>query len=137
MKKIAALFIAILFIVSCAGVQEVNKEVKLTPDYSGKWTGQSLIEAQGMTDTLDMSLIHESGVITGVISDTQGFLSNAPLINVVLKEKTLTFSFIASTPMGNMQVNSIGIFSEDSRELALTFIVPDMNMTGNAKLLKS
>lgn len=137
MRKIVALLIAILFISSCAGVREVKKEVTTEPNYSGIWTGQSYIEGQGMTDNLNMTLVHEGEAITGMISDTQGFMSNTQLTNVVLKGKTLTFSFIASTPMGSVQVNSTGSFSEDDKELVLTFIVPDLNMGGNAKLFKS
>jgi hypothetical protein len=137
MKKISALLFAFLIITSCAGVQEVKKEIKAAPNYSGKWTGQSFIETQGITDNIDLTLIHEDGVISGSISDSQGFLSNTQLTNVVLKEKTLTFSFIASTPMGNMQVNSTGAFSDDDKELTWTFIVPDLNMSGNGKLKKS
>ena len=133
MRKIVAFSIVLLFVMSCAGLQKDKRG----PNYSGRWNGQSFIEGQGITDNLDLTLIHEGGIITGMISDTQGFLSNTQLTNVALKERTLTFSFIASTPMGNVQVNSIGTFSEDNKELVLTFTVPDLNMGGNAKLVKS
>jgi hypothetical protein len=137
MRKIAALLIVFICIVSCAGVQEVKKEIKATPNYSGKWTGQSFIEGQGITDNMDLTLVHEGDKVTGVISDTQGFLSSTQLTDVVLKEKTLTFSFIASTLMGNVNVNSTGTFSEDDKEFALTFTVPELNMGGSGKLVKS
>lgn len=137
MKKIVVLLIAFLFIACCAGVQKVKKEIKEEPNYSGKWTGQSFIDGQGMVDNIDLNLVHEGGAITGVISDTQGFMSNAILSNTELKGKSLTFSFIASTPMGNVQVNTTGTFSDDGKELVLSFKVPNLNIGGNAKLKKS
>jgi hypothetical protein len=86
---------------------------------------------------MDLTLVHEGDKVTGVISDTQGFLSSTQLTDVILKEKTLTFSFIASTPMGNVNVNSTGTFSEDDKEFTLTFTVPELNMRGSGKLVKS
>jgi hypothetical protein len=137
MKKIVALLIAILFIASCAGVQEVKKGVVTGPNYSGLWTGQYSIEAIGTIAKLDLTLIHKDATITGTITDSENYVSNTPLTNVVLKEKTLTFSCTASTPMGNLQVDYAGTFSEDDKELTLTFVVPSMNVGGNAKLIKS
>lgn len=122
---------------SCAGIQEVKKEVKAAPNYSGKWTGQSVIEAQGIIDNLELDLVHKSDGLTGTITDTAGYINNAQLSNVDLKERTLTFSFIASTPMGNITVNSTGTFSEDEKEIVLTFVIPDMNMNGNARLIRA
>jgi len=123
--------------VSCAGIQEIKKEVKTTPNYSGKWIGQSIIEAQGIIDNLEMILVHKGDELTGTITDTAGYINNAQLTNVDLMEKTLTFSFIASAPMGNITVNSTGTFSEDGRELVLTFMIPDLNMSGNSKLIRA
>ena len=136
MAKVIIIF-AFLFMMSCAGIQEVRKEIKTAPNYSGKWIGQSMIEAQGIIDNLDLTLVHEGNIITGILTDTAGYISKAQLTNVNLKEKTLTFIFIASTPMGNIPVHSTGTFSEDERELALAFVIPDMNMSGNARLIKS
>jgi len=137
MKNSIILIYSLLFIMSCAGIQEVKEEVKTAPNYSGKWIGQSIIEAQGTIDNLELILIHKGDELTGTITDTAGYISNAQLTNVDLKEKTLTFSFIASTPMGNISVNSSGTFSEDERELVLTFVIPDLNMSGNARLIRS
>jgi hypothetical protein len=139
MRKIMTFFIALLFITSCAGIQTGKKEVETAPDYTGRWTGQSYFNAQGqsITDNLDLNLVHKDGIITGILNDSAGYMSNTLLINVELKEKTLTFSFIASTPMGNIEVNSTGTFSEDNKELGLTFVIPDMNISGNAKLKRS
>jgi hypothetical protein len=128
---------ALLFIMSCAGIQEIRKDIKTAPNYSGKWSGQSIIEAQGIVDNLDLTLVHEGNIITGILTDTAGYISKAQLTNVSLKEKTLTFIFMASTPMGNIQINSTGAFSEDERELALTFVIPELNMSGNAILIRS
>ncbi len=128
---------ALLFIVSCSGIWEVRKEIKTAPNYSGKWIGQSMIETQGIIDNLDLTLVHEGNIITGILTDTAGYISKAPLTNVNLKENMLTFIFMASTPMGNIQINSTGTFSEDERELVLKFVIPDLNMSGNARLIRS
>jgi hypothetical protein len=154
MKKLVLILIALLLTISCASVQEskapVSPAAPLTapsapvlapvvqaPNYSGRWIGQSVIEGQGMIDTLDLTLVHQNGIVTGVVSDSQGYMSNAGLTDVDLKEKTLKFSFIAATPMGSIPVNSIGTFSEDSKELAISFVVTSMNMSGNAKLVRT
>jgi hypothetical protein len=134
MKRTAVLAMALLFITSCAGMPMVKEGI----NYSGKWTGQSYIDAQqGMVDNFDLVLVHEGDVISGVISDDQGYMSNTQLSNVALNEKILTFSFIASTPMGNVQVDSTGTFSEDGEALELYFLVPELNISGSASLKKS
>ncbi len=147
MIKTIMLLIALLFVLSCAGMQQENApavpEAQPTvpvvqgKNYSGKWTGQSIIEGQGIMDNLDLTLVHQNGTVTGVMSDSQGFVSNASLMDVELNEKTLKFSFMATTPMGSMPVKSVGTFSEDSKEMSLAFVVPDLNMTGNGKLIRS
>lgn len=133
MKKIAAFVMAFLFASGCAGLPTVKE----TTNYSGEWTGQSYINAQGMVDNLNLVLVHEADEISGVISDSQGFMSNTPLSDTKLTGKILVFSFVAATQMGNMQINSTGTFSEDGKTLDLSFTIPDMNIEGNASLKKS
>ena len=134
MKKATVLAMAILFITGCAGMSMFKEAV----NYSGKWTGSSYFEVQqGVAGTLDMDLVHEGDVISGVISDGQGYMSNTQLTNVELNDKTVTFFFIASTPMGNIQIDSTGTFSEDGEALELHFLIPDMNVAGNGSLKKS
>lgn len=137
MKNGIILICALLFFLSCTGVQQVREEIKIVPNYSGKWSGQSMIEAQGFIDNLELALVHEGNIITGILNDTAGYISNVQLTDVDLKGKTLTFLFIASTPMGNITVNSTGTFSEDEKELSITFMIPNLNMSGNAKLIRS
>jgi hypothetical protein len=137
MKNGIILICVLLFILSCTGVQQVREEIKIAPNYSGKWSGQSMIEVQGFIDNIELTLVHEGNIITGILNDTAGYLSNVQLTDVDLKEKTLTFLFIASTPMGNIPVNSTGTFSEDEKELSITFMIPNLNMSGNAKLIRS
>jgi hypothetical protein len=96
-----------------------------------------MIEVQGFIDNIELTLVHEGNIITGILNDTAGHVSNVKLTDVDLKEKTLTFLFIASTPMGNIPVNSTGTFSEDEKELSITFMIPSLNMSGNAKLIRS
>ena len=134
MKKATVLAMAILFITGCAGMTMFQDAA----NYSGKWTGLSYFEVQqGVAGSLDMDLVHEGDVISGVISDAQGYMSNTQLTNVALNDKTLTFSFLASTPMGSVQIDSTGTFSEDGEALELHFLVPDMNIAGSASLKKS
>jgi len=138
MKKTIMLLIALLFAVSCAGVQEGKTPaapVLQAPNYTGTWTGS--VSVQGQTGTLIMSLIHEGDKITGSLSDGSGMISSAELTNAVLKDKILSFSIIFASPQGSVPINFIGAFSEDSKEYAATLEVPMMQMTADVKFIKS
>ncbi len=131
MRKTLILLLALLFVTSCAGLFGGK-----APNYSGKWIGPAYIDGQGDPDNWDLTLNHEGGTITGTLTDEAGYMSDVKLIKVEFKEKVLEFSFVASTPMGDVQCNCTGTFSEDNLEYSLTFEVPDMDMGGNAKLKK-
>lgn len=138
MKKTIMLLIALLFTLSCAGVQEgkaPGTPVLQPMNYTGTWTGS--VNVQGQTGTLTMSLIHEGDKITGTMSDASGMISNAQLTNAVLKDKTLSFSIILESPQGSVPINFTGAFSEDNKEYAATLEVPIMQMTADVNFVKS
>lgn len=138
MKKTIILLIAILFTMSCAGVQESKTPgapVLQAPNYTGTWTGS--VNVQGQTGTLIMSLIHEGDKITGTLSDASGMISNAELTNAVLNDKVLSFSILLASPQGSVPINFTGAFSEDNKEYAATLQVPMMQMTADVKFIKS
>ncbi len=138
MKKTIILLIALLFTVSCAGVQEgkaPGAPVLQPTNYTGTWTGS--VDVQGQTGTLTMSLVHEGDKIIGTMSDASGMISNAELTNAVLKDRTLSFSIVLESPQGSVPINFTGAFSEDNKEYAATLEVPMMQMSMNVNFVRS
>ena len=139
------LLIALLFTVSCAGVQESKApsppslstaaSVVQSPNYTGTWTGS--VDVQGQAGTLTMSLIQNGDKISGTMSDASGMISEAQMTNVVFKDKSLSFSISLTSPQGSVPINFTGAFAENNKEYAATLEVPMMQMSVNVKFLKS
>lgn len=138
MKRTIILMIAVLFTLSCAGVQEgqtPGSPVLQPANYTGTWTGS--VDVQGQTGTLIMSLIHKGDKITGTMSDISGMISNAELTNAVFKDKVLSFSIVLVSPQGSVPINFTGTFAENNKEYAATLEVPMMQMSADVKFIKS